>query len=235
LLCGGVAGVVSRTVTAPLDRLKVLLQTSTRTHRSFSQIVSIRKGILRIYSDGGILGFFKGNGLNVLKIIPESALKFYCFEHAKDFLSKSQSIEKDELQLGSRLLAGGFAGLVSQFAIYPIETIKTRTMAQITNRPKNPDIDVLKVEREVSITNTIKNLYKAGGLRGFYRGMTPALIGIIPYAGVDLAVFETLKNTWARMRPDDTKMPIPVMLCSGMFSGTCGAVLMYPLALVRTR
>ena len=31
------------------------------------------------------------------------------------------------------------------------------------------------------------------GLRGFYRGLTPGLIGIIPYAGIDLCVYEVRK------------------------------------------
>jgi solute carrier family 25 phosphate transporter 23/24/25/41 len=184
----------------------------------------MKKGILRIYNDGGIFNFFKGNGLNVVKIIPESAIKFYVFEHSKDILGSWTNRSTQELGTGSRLIAGGLAGLVSQFVIYPLETIKTRTMAQISNTQKTKSTESLIVERENTITTSIKRLWKEGGIRAFYRGVTPALIGIIPYSGVDLAVFETLKNSWAKMRPQDTIMPVPVMLCCGMLSGTCGAV-----------
>ncbi|KAJ3338489.1 hypothetical protein HDU91_001216 [Kappamyces sp. JEL0680] len=238
LLAGGIAGAVSRTATAPLDRLKVLLQTETQTHRAYSQIVSIRKGVLRIYKDGGVLSFFKGNGLNVLKIMPESALKFYVFEHAKDYLAARLGKPKEQLGVESRLVAGGLAGLLSQFAIYPIETIKTRIMSQITNRPPPTSLGtpLTAPAKDMSIATAIGNLWKENGIKAFYRGCGPALVGIVPYAGVDLAVFETLKNTWMRMyRPHDAKMPIHIMLACGMVSGTCGAVLMYPLSLVRTR
>lgn len=191
--------------------------------------------------DGGLLSFFRGNGLNALKIVPESALKFYVFEHAKSYLAKVTNREKSDLGLGSRLLAGGCAGLVSQFAIYPIELVKTRRMSQIFNTAKTTGTDSITkaaatlFAKEYSLQNSIRNLWKEGGIRSFYRGVTPALIGIIPYAGVDLAVFETLKDAYAKLNPDDTRMPILIMLGSGMFSGSCGAILMYPLALVRTR
>ena len=35
-----------------------------------------------------------------------------------------------------------------------------------------------------------QQILKREGLRGFYRGLTPSLVGIIPYAGIDLAVYE---------------------------------------------
>ena len=286
------AGAVSRTITAPLDRLKVLLQTSTQNHRSFSHIVSIKKGIREIYKDGGFLSFFKGNGLNILKIIPESALKFYVFENAKELIVSQELFHTvhsiDDLGLGARLAAGGVAGLVSQFAIYPIETIKTRIMSQISrpsslaynnpqsnlsytnsNNSNNINTNINNINSNInnnnsnngkkySVSQAIKSLYKEGGIRAFYRGCAPALVGIMPYAGVDLAVFETLKNIWIdrerkhrassssplsindHEKGDDTsslslQVPIHIVLTCGMISGTCGAVLMYPLALIRTR
>lgn len=35
-----------------------------------------------------------------------------------------------------------------------------------------------------------QKIYRQAGLRSFYRGYVPNLIGILPYAGIDLAVYE---------------------------------------------
>ena len=37
-----------------------------------------------------------------------------------------------------------------------------------------------------------KKLYQAEGIRVFYRGYIPNLLGILPYAGIDLAVYEVI-------------------------------------------
>ena len=39
-------------------------------------------------------------------------------------------------------------------------------------------------------------IYREGGFRRLYRGIGPSLLGIVPYAGIDLAVFETLKEAY---------------------------------------
>lgn len=40
------------------------------------------------------------------------------------------------------------------------------------------------------LVDATKKIYKHGGLKSFYRGYIPNLMGIIPYAGIDLAVYE---------------------------------------------
>ena len=90
------------------------------------------------------------------------------------------------------------------------------------------------------ILTTAHKMYKEGGIRTFYRGCMPALVGIVPYAGVDLMVFETLKVGYSNwINKDETrskKTPsVFAILCFGMLSGTFSASLMYPIALIRTR
>lgn len=37
-------------------------------------------------------------------------------------------------------------------------------------------------------------IFTTEGIRSFYRGLFPSLLGIIPYAGIDLAVYEVNLN-----------------------------------------
>lgn len=43
---------------------------------------AIGGAVARIYAEGGILAFWTGNGLSVMKIFPESAIKFMTYESA---------------------------------------------------------------------------------------------------------------------------------------------------------
>jgi solute carrier family 25 phosphate transporter 23/24/25/41 len=71
------------------------------------------------------------------------------------------------------------------------------------------------------------------GLASFYRGLTPSMIGILPYAGVDICVFEMLKEHLLEVYDDQP--PHMYILGTGMLSSSVAQVVSYPLALIRTR
>jgi len=85
------------------------------------------------------------------------------------------------------------------------------------------------------IADIVLRMYKAEGGRVFYKGYIPNLLGILPYAGIDLAVYETLKKVYLRTAEPMKDPPILVVLACGTVSSTCGQIASYPLALVRTR
>lgn len=68
--------------------------------------------------EGGLTSLWRGNGINVLKIGPESALKFMAYEQIKRAI-KADDVR--ELELYERFMAGSLAGGISQSAIYPLE------------------------------------------------------------------------------------------------------------------
>jgi len=215
LLAGGVAGAVSRTFTAPLDRLKVLLQ----VHGGRKQ-TSLRETVKYMLEEGGYKGLWRGNGINVIKIAPESALKFWAYDEMKRAIKGD---EARDLLISERLVAGSVAGASSQTAIYPLEVLKTR-------------LALRKTGELTSIFQFAKNMYRAEGLKVFYRGYWPNLFGIIPYAGIDLAVYETLKGYCIeRWVEKDSKPGALVLLSCGTFSSCCGQMAAYPLALIRTK
>ncbi|KAF5808523.1 putative calcium binding protein [Helianthus annuus] len=214
LIAGGVAGAASRTATAPLDRLKVALQVQT-TH------AAIVPAVKNIWKEGGILSFFRGNGLNVVKVAPESAIKFYTYELLKDFIGGG---DKDDIGTLGRLLAGGIAGAVAQTAIYPMDLVKTRLQTYVCDGGKVPSLGKLS-----------KDIWVHEGPRAFYKGIVPSLLGIIPYAGIDLAVYETLKEmSKTYIFVDSDPGPLAQLGC-GTVSGALGATCVYPLQVVRTR
>ena len=76
LTSGAIAGAVSRTMTAPIERIKVLLQTNNKHYGDKSFLRCFRY----MYEKEGMAGFFKGNGANVFRVIPFSALEFFTFD-----------------------------------------------------------------------------------------------------------------------------------------------------------
>ncbi|XP_012286684.1 calcium-binding mitochondrial carrier protein SCaMC-2 isoform X1 [Orussus abietinus] len=213
LLAGGIAGAVSRTCTAPLDRIKVYLQVHGTRH---CNIMSCFRYMLR---EGGVLSLWRGNGINVLKIGPETALKFMAYEQVKRSIKRDDS---RELGIYERFLAGSLAGGISQSAIYPLEVLKTR-------------LALRKTGEFAGILDAAKKIYRQAGFKTFYRGYVPNLIGILPYAGIDLAVYETLKNSYLRTHGKNEQPAFWLLLLCGTASSTAGQVCSYPLALVRTR
>ncbi|XP_077580833.1 mitochondrial adenyl nucleotide antiporter SLC25A24-like isoform X2 [Stigmatopora nigra] len=215
LVAGAVAGSVSRTGTAPLDRLKVFMQ----VHSSKSNKISLLKGFKQMIAEGGVRSLWRGNGINVLKIAPETAIKFMAYEQFKKLLSS----EGQKIQTHKRFLSGSLAGATAQTAIYPMEVLKTR-------------LTLRKTGQYSGMFDCAKTILQKEGVKAFYKGYIPNLLGIIPYAGIDLAVYETLKNTWLSYHPKNSANPgVLVLLGCGTISSTCGMLASYPLALVRTR
>jgi len=98
---------------------------------------AIGNAVARIYSEGGVLAFWTGNGLSVMKIFPESAIKFFSYESAASamhlaswsllyvrFLFQKRAFAKyvdnvddlREISSVSRFLSGGFGGITSQLS-----------------------------------------------------------------------------------------------------------------------
>ncbi|KAM0749597.1 mitochondrial carrier [Meredithblackwellia eburnea MCA 4105] len=243
LLAGGLAGAVSRTATAPFDRLKVYLITSASTppssespssshdhaakrkapRRNAGSIPAAVRAVMK--QGGGISSFWTGNGLNVIKIFPESAIKFLSYESAKRLFAEYWDQVPDQTMISnsSRFVAGGIGGVVSQFVIYPIETLKTRVMSSTGGQ----------LSGNALIAKTAADMWRAGGLKLFFRGLPAGLIGVFPYSAIDMSTFEGIKlayTKWAGQEPG-----IPGSLAFGAFSGGVGATSVYPLNLVRTR
>lgn len=103
-------------------------------------------------------------------------------------------------------------------------------------------IQVLKTRLALRFTGQYSGIFdcackilKQEGPTVFYRGYVPNLIGIIPYAGIDLMVYETLKSYYISQHPDHSDPDIRALLLCGATSSTCGQLASYPLALIRTR
>lgn len=275
LVASAISGCVSRTMTAPLDRLRVLFQ----THSRLGVNLTVKDGIKIIYENGGITSFWRGNGLNVLKIAPQTMLKFYLYEAYKPALNLKQTLKegKKEGELDPRLKIikdisiGAAGGLLSQVFIFPIETIKTRIMSETQRGKFSPKVTAppantvasnassatksvvksaaksatkapLQEKQNNLVMRVTKSMWKEGGIRPFFRGLTPAVASALPYYLTDFTLYEQSKKLYLtivnRNRTKEnriTKINPIYLLGAGMVSNACAVSLVYPFALVRTR
>lgn len=248
---GGLAGVVSRTCTAPLDRIKVFLIARTDlsstilntteqvlAHNPHANVEKLRspliKAIITLYRGGGIRQFYVGNGLNIFKVFPESSIKFGSFEICKQLMAKLEGKgSKSDISQLSTYMAGGLAGMAAQCTSYPIDTLKFRMQCANLHTHVNGNALILR---------TAKDMYKEGGLKIFYRGISAGLVGIFPYAAIDLGTFTALKSLYTRrtakaqgILEQDVTISNLAVLPMGAFSGSIGATIVYPINLCRTR
>ncbi|KAF4306825.1 Calcium-binding mitochondrial carrier SAL1 [Botryosphaeria dothidea] len=247
-VAGGLAGIVSRTTTAPLDRLKVYLiaqtdvvETAAQAAKSGAPASAIKHGFMtlvnatkELWAAGGMRSLYAGNGLNVVKVMPESAVKFGAFEASKRMFARIEGHGNPrDIHTWSKFMAGGFGGMVSQAVVYPLDTLKFRMQCETVSGG---------LHGNKLIIATAKKMWYKDGLRSFYRGLSMGLFGIFPYAAVDLGTFEYLKRAVTRRNAkkrhchEEQAEPGSFMTAFiGGFSGAFGASLVYPMNLLRTR
>uniref|UniRef100_A0A452U3B9 Solute carrier family 25 member 41 n=1 Tax=Ursus maritimus TaxID=29073 RepID=A0A452U3B9_URSMA len=211
LLSGAMAGAVSRTGTAPLDRAKVYMQ----VYSSKTNFMNLLGGLRSMVQEGGFRSLWRGNGINVLKIAPEYAIKFSVFEQCKNYFCGVHGSPPFQ----ERLLAGSLAVATSQTLINPMEVLKTRLTLRRTGQYKG-------------LLDCARQILKREGTRALYRGYLPNMLGIIPYACTDLAVYEMLRCFWLKSGRDMEDPSGLVSLSSVTLSTTCGQMASYPLTLL---
>ena len=214
LVCGAFAGGFSRTLTAPVDRVRLLMMTS-------KEPLSIL-GAFRLAVSHPTMGWralWIGNGVNCAKITPEMSIKLLIF----DVLRQHIAADPDNVSTLERLAAGGVAGAVSQGGIYPMEVVRTRLATADPGTYRG-------------IAHCFKEVHRIGGVPALYAGIGPSLAGIIPYAAIDLSLMSILKEAAAaHLSARERDVSVPLLLTCGMVSSAVATVATFPLNVIRTR
>lgn len=231
LVAGGVAGGVSRTAVAPLERLKILLQVQNPHSIKYNGTV---QGLKYIWKTEGFRGLFKGNGSNCARIIPNSAVKFFSYEQATKgilWLYREQT-GNDDAQLSPllRLAAGACAGIIAMSATYPMDMVRGRLTVQTDKSPY----------QYRGMCHALSTVLREEGPRALYKGWLPSVIGVIPYVGLNFAVYESLKDFLVKSKPlglvgEDGELGVVTRLGCGAVAGTIGQTVAYPLDVIRRR
>ncbi|KAM8878423.1 mitochondrial adenyl nucleotide antiporter SLC25A24 isoform 3-T4 [Spinachia spinachia] len=137
--------------------------------------------------------------------------------------------EKKSGYVWRQLMAGAFAGSVSRTGTAPLDRLKVFRQVLKTR------LTLGKTGQYSGIAVCAKQILQREGITAFYKGYVPNLLSIVPYAGIDLAVYETLKFTWLNRNRGLADPGVVVLVGCGAVSSTCGQLASYPLALIRTR
>lgn len=263
-IAGGLAGCAAKTLIAPLDRVKILFQTSNPEFRKYAgSWLGFYRAIKQIKHTQGMFGLFQGHSATILRIFPYAAIKFVAYEEVRAIIIPTPDKETSV----RRFLAGSISGITSVFFTYPLDLIRVRLAFETKqNFRLNPAIQPHQNHydyRGGRLIQTCKQIYKEpthtgvrGGIANFYRGFTPTIMGMIPYAGVSFWAHDMFHDIFRSpylapyavmdfLEPDENTEPgtlkrrkpltVWAQLTAGGLAGMCSQTASYPLEVVRRR
>jgi len=220
LIAGGLAGMFAKSVVAPIDRIKILFQVTSQPFL----LRNVPLVAMNIYQLEGIRALWRGNSAMMLRVFPYSGIQFMVFDKCKAYIIRHSEGEHHLSPMES-LLAGSLAGVVSVFATYPLDL----TRAQLAVSVKK------KVEggHRPTFFSTLASTYTKKGMAGLFQGITPTVLGILPYAGIAFTINEQGKRRIKFIFGRDAST-VEKMIVGGA-AGLVAQTLTYPLEVTRRR
>ncbi|KAM6077020.1 LOW QUALITY PROTEIN: ADP/ATP translocase 4 [Chlamydotis macqueenii] len=220
LLAGGVAATISKTVVAPTERVKLLLQVQASSKQiQADQQKGMVDCFMRIPKEQGFFSFWRGNLANVIRYFPSQALNFaFKDKYNKIFMSKVD----EEKQFWKWFLASGrAAGATSLCVVYPFDFARTRLGA---------DIGKGAAERQFQgLGDCIVKIARTDGLPGLYQGFGVSVQGIIVYTSY-FGCYDTIG-----LLPNPKQTPFILSFFIAQVVTTFSGILSYPFDTVRRR
>lgn len=217
VVAGGTAGACARTASAPLDRIKLLFQVQgvATSGLKGTEYAGLGQAFYKIYTEEGILAFWKGNLTNLIRIVPYSSAQL----SANDFYKRVLADEKGDLTLVKRLTSGALAGMTATALTHPLDTIRLRLA--LPNHPYKGMVDAFVTVARVE------------GPMALLKGLPATLAGIAPYAATNFAAYDVAKTVvYKKLEIEQNWM---TNMAIGAGTGTFAATVCYPLDTVRRR
>lgn len=257
----------------PLDRVKILFQASNPLFAKYTgSWFGVFTAMRDINSSDGLRGLYRGHSATLLRVFPYAGIKFLAYEQIRAGIIYDKSKETPF----RRFISGSLAGITSVFFTYPLEVIRVR-LAFETKRDSRSSLKRIcqQIYHEhptqpqalashnpvAAVANVAHQVVPKSGLANFYRGFSPTLLGMLPYAGMSflthdtigdffrhpsLAPYTVLRSTATAPAPpaDSTnhskayqraQLTAPAELTSGALAGLVSQTSSYPLEVIRRR
>ncbi|KAL7713790.1 hypothetical protein QTN25_008670 [Entamoeba marina] len=208
MLGGAFAGVVSRTAVAPIDRMHTLLvaRSDEDSKKMFNDLIT----------NEGILGLWRGNAVNCMKVAPTTAVKFFVTETLKRYARSYYESRSLKLPFTVNFTIGALGAICSTFVSHPIDVIRTRMT-----------IETSKVRKYDTFFGTASTIVKEEGISGLYQGLGFSLLSVTPFQAVNHACYDLVS-------PIVPKGPLK-KLYQGCLSSSLAFTLCYPLDVVKRK
>lgn len=181
---GGISGVVAKTCAAPLERVKLLLQTQGTNERITKPYKGIADCYTRVYREEGLLAFWRGNGANIIRYFPTQALNFSIKDYIHRFVGTVDRNTHPYHFVFKNLMAGGIAGSITSYIVYPLDFVRTRLGVDAKQHG----------QRQFNgVADCLVKTYKSDGIKGLYRGAGMAVYGIFIYRGLYFGIYDSGK------------------------------------------
>jgi len=221
-MLGGIAAGVSKTIAAPIERVKLLLQNQGEQAAITKPYKGIVDVFVRVPQEQGVASLWRGNLANVIRYFPTQALNFMFKDFYKQYLEQPRSAGFVPCLLGN-MASGGAAGATSLLVVYPLDFARTRLAVDVgTGKDR---------EFKGTIDCILKTARSAGwGKGGVYNGFVVSCVGIVFYRGAYFGLYDTL-NDQDFMRKGGFLMKFGVGYAVTVTAG----LLSYPLDTIRRR
>ncbi|NXU72395.1 TPC protein, partial [Oreotrochilus melanogaster] len=169
----------------------------------------ILQAVQRIFREEGLVAFWKGHVPAQFLSVGYGAVQFMAFESLTKLVHHVTSYDARDS---------------STVAVQPVDTLRTRFAAQ--GEPKIYH----------SLRHAVLTMYRTEGPQTFYRGLTPTIIAIFPYAGLQFYFYNILQQFSEWVIPAEGKKGGNVKnLVCGSCAGIISKTLTYPFDVFKKR
>eukprot|EP00606_Chrysophyceae_sp_TOSAG23-5_P001505 GSChrysophyteH2.ASY1.ANO1.684.1 assembled CDS len=232
MMSGGMSGIVSKTMSAPVDRVKLILQTQNVNTDVTTRYKGLTDCFSRVYKEQGLFSFWRGNGANLLRYFPHQALSFAFKDKLKAFAALEGSAgsggDSASIPLWKIIVrnigAAGIGGGMSLVLLYPLDMARTRLAA---------DVGSSGSRRFTGTADCLKKIYAENGFKGVYTGIGVSITGVVVFRGLFMGGYDTVKHVMDLDTAGD--IHATKRLLAAQIVTVSAGTLCYPIDTVRRR